>query len=302
MFESLFSERGLSLDRLRVLVEIHEAGSIAAAAPGDPVRQSQYSRQVRELAEFFGCEVTHRQGKVLKLTPAGVRIATLARQHLQSLQDLWSQTRNESVDYTIAGGDSLIQWLVLPRLGKLPRSLNSVRFATANLRTQQIAQGLTECRIDFGVMRRNAVTEGLKAKPLGKLEYVLVIPRALRSGRGSRRISTAWHEVPFVTQKSDGQFTRRLQEIASGDGEEFRPALLCESFPQSLAAVKTGNYAAVLPRIATHDLPAKSYLILADDTFDSLSRDLVLAWNPRIAQIRPVAQRLSEELRGVLTL
>jgi DNA-binding transcriptional LysR family regulator len=52
MFENLFSERGLSLDRLKVLIEVRDAGSIAQAAPGDPVRQSQYSRQLRELSEF----------------------------------------------------------------------------------------------------------------------------------------------------------------------------------------------------------------------------------------------------------
>ena len=79
MFEKLFSERGLSLDRLRVLVEIHDAGSIAQAAPGDLVRQSQYSRQLRELSEFFGCEVAQRRGKLLKLTGRGARLAELAR-------------------------------------------------------------------------------------------------------------------------------------------------------------------------------------------------------------------------------
>jgi hypothetical protein len=40
MFDSLFSERGLSLDRLKVLIKVRDAGSIAQAAPGDPVRQS----------------------------------------------------------------------------------------------------------------------------------------------------------------------------------------------------------------------------------------------------------------------
>jgi len=35
MFDSLFSERGLSLDRLKVLIEVRDAGSIAQAAPGD---------------------------------------------------------------------------------------------------------------------------------------------------------------------------------------------------------------------------------------------------------------------------
>jgi hypothetical protein len=39
-------ERGLSPDRLKVLIEVRNAGSIAQAAPGDPVRQSQYAGAV----------------------------------------------------------------------------------------------------------------------------------------------------------------------------------------------------------------------------------------------------------------
>ena len=35
MFEHLFAERGLSLDRLKTLIEVAKAGSIAAAARGD---------------------------------------------------------------------------------------------------------------------------------------------------------------------------------------------------------------------------------------------------------------------------
>src|SRR3954470_2808236 len=114
MFESLFSERGLSLDRLKVLIEVRDAGSIAQAAPGDPVRQSQYSRQLRELAEFFGCEVARRQGKLLKLTAQGAQLAELARGQLRSLQDFRTECRAENFEYTIAAGDSLLQWLVIP--------------------------------------------------------------------------------------------------------------------------------------------------------------------------------------------
>jgi len=44
MFEKLFAESGLSLDRLRALLEVNAAGSIVKAAIGDPVKQSQYSR------------------------------------------------------------------------------------------------------------------------------------------------------------------------------------------------------------------------------------------------------------------
>jgi DNA-binding transcriptional LysR family regulator len=108
MFEKLFSERGLSLDRIRVLLEVHDAGSIAQAAPGDPIRQSQYSRQLRELSEFFGCEVAQRQGKLLKLTEQGRKLADLARNQLRSLEDFRTECRSECPDYTIASGDSVL--------------------------------------------------------------------------------------------------------------------------------------------------------------------------------------------------
>ncbi|MDI1344150.1 MAG: LysR family transcriptional regulator, partial [Pseudolabrys sp.] len=85
MYKSLFAERGLSLERLKVLIEVHDAGSIARAAPGDPVRHSQYSRQLRELSQFFGREVAERRGKLVKLTSEGTRLAEMARQFLSGL-------------------------------------------------------------------------------------------------------------------------------------------------------------------------------------------------------------------------
>ena len=66
MFEELLSRRGLSFDRLRALVEVTQSGSIARAAEGDPNKQSQYSRQLKELEEFFGIELTQREGKNLE--------------------------------------------------------------------------------------------------------------------------------------------------------------------------------------------------------------------------------------------
>lgn len=68
MFEHLFSKGGLSLDRLRSFMQMAQAGSIAKAAPGDTNRQSQISRQIRELEQFFGTELTRRKGKTLSLS------------------------------------------------------------------------------------------------------------------------------------------------------------------------------------------------------------------------------------------
>ena len=79
MFERVFAESGLSLDRLRALVEVGAAGSIVRAAGGDPGRQSQYSRQIKELEDFFQTGLVERHGKGIRLTAGGRELARISR-------------------------------------------------------------------------------------------------------------------------------------------------------------------------------------------------------------------------------
>ncbi|HWA25292.1 MAG TPA: LysR family transcriptional regulator [Lacunisphaera sp.] len=299
MYENLFSERGLSFDRLRVLVEVHDAGGIAKAAPGDPIRQSQYSRQLRELSEFFGCEVARRQGRQLKLTAQGVHLAELIRAQLHALQDFRAECRAESVDHTIAAGDSLIHWLVIPRLGEVMRRQQNVRFATSNLRTNEIVQQLQDGRVDFGVIRRDAVVAPLKSAPLGTLAFSAVVPKAL-AGRTTPTLADVLGRLPFAAHTSDGQFTTKLRAVAKEFGVELRPALTCQSFPQALAAVRSGGFGSVLPALAMAELAAGIYHEIPAGPLAKLDRGIVLAWNPRLLQIRATAKKVIEQLQSEL--
>jgi DNA-binding transcriptional LysR family regulator len=297
MFDTLLSERGLSLDRLHVLLKIHEAGSIAAAAPGDSVRQSQYSRQLRELSEYFGCEVARRQGKLLKLTPQGVQLADLVRQHFRSLSDFRAQCRSEAVDYTIAAGDSLIHWLIIPRLGGLPQGLGPHNFATLNLRTKEIIQQLIDSRVDFAVARSDALPDEFERLPLGTLEFCALIPRRLVREKRRATLQVLFGGVPMAAQNTDGQFSGKLREIAALFVQDFRPALSCQSFPQVLSAVRSEAYAAVLPRIAVGDLPSGLCHRIEGGALGPLSRELVLAFHPRLVSLRPKAAVLAKVLQ-----
>jgi DNA-binding transcriptional LysR family regulator len=302
MFEKLFSERGLSLDRIRVLLEVHDAGSIAQAAPGDPIRQSQYSRQLRELSEFFGCEVAQRRGKLLKLTEQGRKLADLARNQLRSLEDFRTECRSECPDYTIASGDSVLHWLVIPRLGSLAGSKPSVRFATTSLRTNDVVQQLADGRVDFGIIRQDALVDGLDSAPLGELTYVAVVPKTL-IGRGKApTLKDVLGGMPLAAQTADGQFTQRLRKIAADLNVEIAPALACQSFPQTLSAVRAGGFAAILPTLALADLPESSYVLIKADPLKQLTRKLSLVWSRRSSQVRPTATPLAQRLVKTLKI
>lgn len=302
MFDSIFSERGLSLERLRVLIEVHDAGSIARTSPGDAVRHSQYSRQVRELSEFFGCELTHRRGKVLKLTAEGTRLAELARPLLRGIEDFRAECRSERTAFVVAAGDSLIQWLVIPRLGDLMKNLPHIRFNTLSLRTHEIVQQVSDLQVDFGLIRKNAIATGMKSAALGRLTYVAVVPAALASGKRIPTFSEVLREFPLAMQITDGQFTTQLRNIALSEDVSFRPALCCQSFPQTLAAVRSGRFAAIIPDLAIRELPSGFVHSISDPSLRNLERDIFLVWNPRIIKVRPHAPEVVAEIQATFRL
>src|SRR3954468_19075764 len=114
MYENLLSRRGLSFDRLNVLLELENAGSLAKAAKGNEVRQTQYSRQIKELSEHFGVALAERQGRELKLTEHGRRLARLTRETFTGLDDFQQACLEEQLPVSIGAGDSILQWRLLP--------------------------------------------------------------------------------------------------------------------------------------------------------------------------------------------
>ena len=88
MYEALFARSGLSLERLRSLIQVADAGGISRAVGDDPARQSLVSRQLKELEEFFEVELTRRDGKRLALTEKRVSVAWNDTNVLKAAKDL----------------------------------------------------------------------------------------------------------------------------------------------------------------------------------------------------------------------
>src|SRR5256885_2459070 len=119
MFVRLFAESGLSLDRLRALVEVGAAGSIVKAAKGDPVRQSQYSRQIKELEDFFRTRLMERQAKGIRFTANGKELARLSRFFLLGLSNFQRGCLAEEQIFRIGASATFIRhFLVLAPSGK----------------------------------------------------------------------------------------------------------------------------------------------------------------------------------------
>ncbi len=278
-----------------MLCEVAEAGSIARAAGEGAARQSQFSRQLKELEDFFEVELTRRQGKVLVLTDAGRELAQIAREAIGRLHDFHARASAQPVSFSIGAGDSLLQWLVLPRLAALRTEVN---LCVLNLRTAEITNRLHDLSLDFGLVRREAVSAPLKCAPLGKMEYALFCPRSRFDKVPDVR--RAIETLPLAMQSGDGVFTRQFRDWAEKNGVNVRVKIECDAFPQASRTVQSGQCAAILPKIARGDLPGDAFWELDVPFLNKKPRQVCLAWNPRTIRLRSEAQELATHLAAAL--
>ena len=294
MFETLFERRGLSLDRLRAFVAVADAGGIARAAPRDPVRQSQLSRQISELEEYFGHALIRRAGRSVELTELGQRLAGVVRSTFGGLLDVAREGDASPIQFTVGGGDSLMHWWVIPRLGRALGRVPRASVSLVALSTPDVVTRLEDGRLDFGLVRGRPASSVLSMRPLGKLAYALFVPRKLRGPRPAT-LETA-RSLPIALQHGEPDQGERTLRV--GLGGHPRSILECETFPQVCRAVQTGGYVGLLPTIARDDLHDCDELRVPGAL--RMSASVHLAWHPRTEKTRAYGRQLAEALADEL--
>ena len=246
---------------------------------------SRLSHRLAELSEFFGTPLAARAGRTLKLTAAGERLARMAREHFVGIQAFRDGAKGVVPSFTIGAGDNLMQWLLVPAIGRIRRDRHNVRLTLCNLRTKPIVEGLKDRRFDFGIMRKDALEKPLKNVEICEQRYALFVPRRLVTSR-LLNLKVALLGTPQATIAGEGLLVERLRDLAGILGGEFAPELICDSMGQCLAAVKSGAYAAVLPVQAWAGGVAQECEVVEDQALEALSRVLVLAWHPKTLEVR----------------
>lgn len=289
MFDELLSRHGLSLERLRSFAAVADAGSIARVADGDPARQSLISRQIRELEEFFGAELTRRKGKGLELTESGLELARQIRFQFQGLSDFKRSLANQPLEYKFAAGNSVIEWLLIPALSKIEEQITGMHAQLLDTRSRDIIQGLVDHRFDFGIVRESAVVAPLKFAPIGKITYALYEPAAWSS-------LSQKPEKLAVTEGSE--FLKELSRAIESRKKPLVVTHLCSNFNQAAQLVRVGIAAAILPTMAEGFLGTTANRVELP-WLKKYRRDLGIAWHERLLETRPKSRMLLEALKNM---
>jgi len=255
-FDRLFADSGLSLDRLRTFLEIAEAGNIAKAAKGDTNRQSQYSRQLKELEGFFGIALARKVGRRIEITEEGHRLAGMIRRHFSELDDFRKVMSGRPIAIRIGAAASVLEWMVLPGLAGCRAVLGEVVIELEPCRSADVARGVSDGRLDFGILREDAAPADAKRWRLGRIGYALFAPKAAwRSGAGIAGVF-AGHD--FGELLPGGQFHERYRDLLAQQKWAPRVVARAGSFLQLAKLVRGAGVAAVLPVTAAVEFdPAK---------------------------------------------
>ena len=290
MFARLFAQSGLSLDRLRALVEVGAAGSIVRSAGGDPGRQSQYSRQIKELEDFFQTGLVERHGKGIRLTASGRELARISRFFLLGLSNFQRGSLAEGQTYRIGASPTFIASFLLPVLAE-PRCVQTgIRFAVEAVVGDEVERRLHDLTLDFGVVTRAEVSRPLQLKELGAWRLKFWVPKALCKTVKQAERAFADKRLPLVWPA--GEMPQSELKVM----EDYEPALTCSTFLEARIALAGKSLAAFLPEFVLLGAAADRCMKVKVPAVDSCQFHYRLAWNPRLLRLNPHARRRRDAL------
>lgn len=294
MFEKLFAEGGLSLDRLKAFLAVAAAGSIIKAADGDPVRQSQYSRQIKELEDFFRTNLVERHGKGIRLTANGRELARVSRFFMLGLSNFRRGCLTERQTFRVGASATFIRKFFLPAATGPKALQRSTRYVLETVTGDDIERRLHDLTLDFAVTTRLQVTRPLQLAELGKWRLRLCGPVAARQTERSAMAALKDGALPLVFARTE------LADCGAQFLDDYEPRIVCDTFSEAAAVLEHGKLSAILPDFLAPGQCLKLPRAFRFAAADSSQFSFRLAWNPRLLRLNPHAIREKDFLVQML--
>ena len=308
MFNNLFSEKGLTLDRLRHFCEVAEAGSIKAAVDQHGRDQSSYSRDIQQLEAFFGEPLfiqkgSSRSGKRFEgLTPRGEALQDLTIEYFEDLTRL-VDFRVTLDSIRIGSGETVLQWVICSRLEFIQAAYPDAQIRLQNLTAEDTVHRIVKGALDIGVVDSRIMAnapEDIQSLELGDIEYALFLTPKMVEVAKSKSEKELLASLPLAGLEDLGPSITTLQSIARADGYTLKFAVVLTSFPQVSAALRRGRLAGFLPVLAERDMKEHNLVMLRHPYLAKLAVPISLIWNTRLAELRPAIAQAASRIHDIL--
>ncbi|MGD9892405.1 MAG: LysR family transcriptional regulator [Dehalococcoidia bacterium] len=282
----------MNLQQLKSFRVAAERGSFSKAAEELYLSQPTISLHVRNLEQELGVELFERGGRHTRLSDAGEVVLKYANQFeglLASMQQQLSSVSTAVQSVAIGTSPSgANRWL--PKILRDFRQIApDVSVRVAVMPPHAVAEQLIRGTLDFGLLSRALITEGIAAVPLKRVPLLLVCAphHPLAHETFATPLEIARHA--FVVLAPPSEAYNLVHVWASTQGIRLNVAVEIESHDGVKEAVLNGVGLAFLPQdlvqryidagqlttIDTDGLPLMHVMCIAYRAFDALSEPAV---------------------------
>lgn len=143
----------MDFDKLRALVELSQRGTMSAVAAATGFGTSAVSQQLTALQRQVGVPLIEADGRRVRLTPAGRRLADHGRDILAAVTAAQLDVAARADPHgpvRIAGYATALQGLLIPAVAELARRYPAVRLELQEGEPPEVLSLLDDDRIDLG--------------------------------------------------------------------------------------------------------------------------------------------------------
>lgn len=177
---------------LRALVAFAEHLNFTHAARAVGLSQPAFFERIQRLAAEVGAALYEREGRQLRLTEAGARVAAFAREELARSQALLAELRGEATREaaSLAAGEGSYLYLLGPALRAFTREHPTVSLRLLTRGARDAAAAVREGAAHLAVAVLDLVPEDLVARDLVRTPLCVALPADHRlASRRSVRLS-----------------------------------------------------------------------------------------------------------------
>ncbi len=296
---SIFTQTNITIARLQAFMEVVEAGTIAAATSTGTTKQSQYSRQIKELEDSLGMTLFNRSKGRMSLSFNGQQLSGIVSAFADALQDLVDEQTTANRMIRIGAGNSVYQWMLLPISKELQTQLPLVSLEFHNLRSRDIIDKLQKGEIDLGIARKQdrAKVGAIEPNPIRTLRFALFYKKDQFSDPTVKKLLSSGR---LIGLSGGGSIWRKTRELMESNGLEPHLWMRFDSMPMVANALKQTDGVAILPHEAQSELAEFGYEMLSHNSLKTFDRSFFLHLNSRVAAMRPPLARSAEKLALLL--
>jgi DNA-binding transcriptional LysR family regulator len=274
----------VELDELKVFLAVADSRSFTKAAAVTYRTQSAVSQAVRRLEDDLGERLFDRSVKDGQLTEAGAILAEHAR-HVLTMVDRASAAVRDLRDLKRGrirvGSNEASMHVLVPVVARLQRQHPRLLVEVPRMSSRQIAAGLADGSVDFGVLTFDPKQADLRFVSLGRDELVLLVqpshPLARRRVAAERDIA----DLPIVAHSDPSPARSRVLSYFEGRQESLDIRLSMSSLDAIKHAVESGLGVAILPRRCASGELATGRLVALELPHLSMRRELRLAYSAK---------------------